>query len=657
MMAFIFRLARAWNRAPIYGWRRRFARLVANGVMWLWRFFVARPLAAFFGFFATHPVVFLLLALLGGLAVTGWTHREQVIWVVKKEYERAAVVVRPFEVPESLVKQGYTGAVLVERLLDEIQKIRDEQNSKVLSIDILAWNNRRADDLDKFRSTMDNQSINIPAMDTDFLQTMRFIRQIRGDEIITLAGEAHCPSSADCKPDDMRLTLRLLKSNAEQAPSSDDEIGIFTASILRLLPAEKRRYLLQAFEPGDKGLSATLRGGAMAVLEVIDPLLFAAQVYLKQDFQNDQRRRADVAVETADKNPFVKRASKSEYNNESSTFVFTKWLFYLDKPKEALPFADRVGKAADAGFEAVKLRGDINNKLKDFIGALADYDRAISIKPDEAGVYFAKGNTLYSLARKEEALANYDTAIKISPKYANAYNNRGNTLYDLGRKEDALASYDKAIEIDPKHAGAHFNRGTVNAYLNNLSNAQRDLLSVTKLNPTLSYPALYAHLLGKRLGQTDDAALRAAMNNWTNTDWPKRLAAYSLGEIDENELFDAVANTGHVENLAGRLCEAHFFVGYQALITGDAAKARNQFLQVIATGKTSFIEYDWAKAELARLGPAPESATAAGWWSYLDYAQWAWTQAAAALYPWADNLPPPQSRPPNPSLESGGARP
>lgn len=652
--------------------------------MWLWRLFVARPLAAFFGFFATHPVLFLLLALLGGLAVTGWTYREQVIWVVKKEYERAAVVVRPFEVPESLAKQGYTGAVLVERLLDEIQKIRDEQNSKVLSIDVLAWNNRRADDLDKFRSTMDNQSINIPAMDTDFLQTMRFIRQIRGDEIITLAGEAHCPSSADCKPDDMRLTLRLLKSNAEQAPSSDNKIGIFTASIHRLLPAEKRRYLLQAFEPGDKGLSATLRGGAMAVLEVIDPLLFAAQVYLKQDFQNDQRRRADVAVETADKNPFVKRASESEYNNNSSTFIFAKWLFYLDKPKEALPFADRVAKAADANleavklrgeiayatkdmkvlpfgygvamaanasFEAVKLRGDIKYRTRDFTGALVDYDWANSLKADEASVYIDKGNTLHNLDRKEEALASYDKAIEIDPKYALAYYNRGNMLYDLDRYEEAMASYDKAIEIDPKYAKAYFNRGIVNAYLNNMLNAQRDFITYTNFEPTYPYSALYAHLLGKRLGQTDDAALRAAMNNWTSTDWPKRLAAYSLGEINENGLFSAA------ENAAGRLCEAHFFVGYQALITGDAAKARNQFLQVIATGKTSFIEYDWAKAELARLGPAPESATAAGWWSYVDYAQWAWAQAAAALYPWADNPPPPPPRPPNPSLESGGARP
>ena len=59
------------------------------------------------------------------------------------------------------------------------------------------------------------------------------------------------------------------------------------------------------------------------------------------------------------------------------------------------------------------------------------------------------GNLLLDLKRSEDALANYDKAIALKPDYAGAYNNRGKLLMDMRRPEGALASYDKAIFHKP----------------------------------------------------------------------------------------------------------------------------------------------------------------------------------------------------------------
>ncbi len=54
-----------------------------------------------------------------------------------------------------------------------------------------------------------------------------------------------------------------------------------------------------------------------------------------------------------------------------------------------------------------------------------------------------------------EALANYDKAIALKPDFAQAHNNRGTALQDLNRPAEALASYEKAITLKPDFAQAY----------------------------------------------------------------------------------------------------------------------------------------------------------------------------------------------------------
>src|SRR5262249_39761634 len=88
--------------------------------------------------------------------------------------------------------------------------------------------------------------------------------------------------------------------------------------------------------------------------------------------------------------------------------------------------------------------------------ALANYDKAIALKPDFAEAFNDRGNILRELQLFDEALASCDKAIALKPDYAEAFYNRGNILMELQRLDEAVVSCDKAIALKPDYAEAQF---------------------------------------------------------------------------------------------------------------------------------------------------------------------------------------------------------
>ena len=91
--------------------------------------------------------------------------------------------------------------------------------------------------------------------------------------------------------------------------------------------------------------------------------------------------------------------------------------------------------------------------------AVANYKKAIELKPDYAQAYNNLGTTLRELCQLEEAEASYKKAIELKSDYSRAYFGLGNTYKDLGKVEEAVANYKKAIELKPDYAEANYNWG------------------------------------------------------------------------------------------------------------------------------------------------------------------------------------------------------
>lgn len=99
--------------------------------------------------------------------------------------------------------------------------------------------------------------------------------------------------------------------------------------------------------------------------------------------------------------------------------------------------------AIDRGLQAAR-RGD-------FGAAVAAYDEALAIRPDNAGVLGWKGYALYRSQAYEAALASLDAAIRIAPSNAELHYNRALALWRLGRLDAAGAALQAAYDADPAY--------------------------------------------------------------------------------------------------------------------------------------------------------------------------------------------------------------
>ena len=83
--------------------------------------------------------------------------------------------------------------------------------------------------------------------------------------------------------------------------------------------------------------------------------------------------------------------------------------------------------------------------LKNYEKAIADYTKAIELRPDDASAYNNRGISFVALKNNEKAIADYTKAIKLKPDFASAYNNRGNVFFDLQTMKKPLRIIPKPL--------------------------------------------------------------------------------------------------------------------------------------------------------------------------------------------------------------------
>ena len=130
-------------------------------------------------------------------------------------------------------------------------------------------------------------------------------------------------------------------------------------------------------------------------------------------------------------------------------------------------------------------RGNAKSNLRDFAGAIPDYDKAIKLKPDYAFAFNNRGVAKDDLGDLAGAMQDYDKAIELKPDYALAFYNRGIAKKNLGNLAGAMRDYDKAIELKPDYALAFNNRGIAKINLGDVEGARRDFKKAHELDPSL----------------------------------------------------------------------------------------------------------------------------------------------------------------------------
>jgi tetratricopeptide (TPR) repeat protein len=115
--------------------------------------------------------------------------------------------------------------------------------------------------------------------------------------------------------------------------------------------------------------------------------------------------------------------------------------------------------------------------------AIAQFHRAIEIKPDYAEAYYNLAIVLDRQGKPDEAIDNYQKAIEITPDSAAAHNNLGTALLNQGRLEEASEHYHQALDKAPAFAEAHSNLGFLLTKQGRTAEAIEEYQKAIELNP------------------------------------------------------------------------------------------------------------------------------------------------------------------------------
>ncbi len=121
------------------------------------------------------------------------------------------------------------------------------------------------------------------------------------------------------------------------------------------------------------------------------------------------------------------------------------------------PVATPVPTPTPPDFTFYQTRADQNAGKGDFSLALADYNKTLEIKPDNAIAYLGRGKAHFNLKSYDLSVKDFDKALELNPKDSVAFLNRGVSYERLGDTRKAIGDYQKAIELNPENDSAKAN--------------------------------------------------------------------------------------------------------------------------------------------------------------------------------------------------------
>jgi tetratricopeptide (TPR) repeat protein len=110
-------------------------------------------------------------------------------------------------------------------------------------------------------------------------------------------------------------------------------------------------------------------------------------------------------------------------------------------------------------------------------------DRIIRQHPGDASAHVQRGFARSEYRDLQGAIDDYTQAIRLDPQNADAYYYRGNVYYKQGQKQAAINEYDQVLRIDPKRADVYVTRAALRLELGDRQGAAEDFGQARQINP------------------------------------------------------------------------------------------------------------------------------------------------------------------------------
>ena len=179
--------------------------------------------------------------------------------------------------------------------------------------------------------------------------------------------------------------------------------------------------------------------------------------------------------------------------------------YELGQYKEAIADFNKAIALKPDCTEAYFSRGSSNIQLRQYERAIVDLNKAIALKPDYVDAYCSRGYSKAGLHKYKEAIADFNKAIALKPDCTEAYFSRGSSNIQLRQYEEAIVDLNKAIALKPDYVNAYCGRGYSKAELHKYKEAIIDLNKAIALKPDHSKAYLNRGMVQSRLKQHKEA--------------------------------------------------------------------------------------------------------------------------------------------------------
>ena len=188
--------------------------------------------------------------------------------------------------------------------------------------------------------------------------------------------------------------------------------------------------------------------------------------------------------------------------------VFTVLFYDIRIRKEGYDLEVLTQQATEAEVQPLIESGRQKLQHHDPRGALTDFEQALRLKPNDAGIVGLCAYAQVALPDLTSALANSEHAVALDPHNPFTLNCRGYVKQASGDMPGALADYRRAVEIQPDYpiALAHF--ADAKRQAGDLAGALADFEQLLQLTPNDSRAIYNAACVYARQGQLDSALQR-----------------------------------------------------------------------------------------------------------------------------------------------------
>lgn len=268
-------------------------------------------------------------------------------------------------------------------------------------------------------------------------------------------------------------------------------------------------------------------------------------------------------------------------------------------------------KAAPDDVGVAMLHGAMSLETKKFDDAIADASHVIALRPGAAAAWELRATARFAKNEIAPATSDVSRALELDPKAADALRLRSSLVTLGGDYAGALADLERARRLQPRAQDPFMIGGT--QFLDRQFEASAASMAVpTPPAPDGLYWLLWRYLALARRGGLEPArgSLGPGSPPGVPVPWPSPVIDFYLGRIDGAALLDA-ARTAQTASDQSQVCEAHFYLGEDALLRFRRDDAQALFRTALAECPQNFHEYAGAQAELKAMSPQAAAPVAA----------------------------------------------